>query len=190
MLELGSGCGLPSLVAKELCNAREICATDYWEIPNESAGERLVPKDLFGANLAYNVGGSLEDGSTSDAASVRRLDWHDEMGIFKLANKFNPDVIIGSDLVYYPMDTSPLLQTIEILFKAGKANDALLVLPLPPNAEREALPDFRKRLEDGELGDEFEVCMDELVMVEKQGQNGQGNEERHNLLRIRIHRSL
>ena len=183
VMELGSGCGLPSLVAKAVCGAEKVMATDYWELSDIDAnggsvlpmgapdsGERLVPKDLFGANLAYNVEVSEDDEAI---ASVRRLDWHDEMEIFANANEYRPDVIIGSDLVYYPMDTSPLLQTLEILLKAGReegsAREALLILPLPPSAEREALPDFRERLENGELGEGCDVVMDELELVETKG---------------------
>lgn len=64
-----------------------------------------------------------------------------------------------------------------------------MILPLPPNAEREALPDFRARLEDGELGvlDGYDVVMDELEMVERKRSNDDDDDdERHNLLRIQI----
>ncbi|KAL9182220.1 hypothetical protein ACHAXT_012872 [Thalassiosira profunda] len=184
VMELGSGCGLPSLVAKEICSAESVLATDYWEVaddadrlvPADAATEgRLVPKDIFRVNLEYNI-------HADDSASVGRLDWHDEMEIFKTANECEPDVIVGSDLVYYPLDTEPLLQTLNILLKGGKPKDALLVLPLPPSAEREALPDFRKRLEQGALGDKCRVVMDEMEMVETQYE-----EQRHNMLRIQIH---
>lgn len=212
VLELGSGCGLPSLVAKEICGADSILATDYWEedVPGDTiVGDRLVPKNLFGANLAYNVnnGRRNSDNINSDSATVQRLDWHDEMGIFKVANTFCPDIIIGSDLVYYPMDTAPLLQTLEILLKAppagsnnnninNKKREALLILPLPPKAQREALPDFRARLENGELGiDACSIKMDELVMVERMNDhddsfgNISDDEGRHDLLRIQIQHS-
>ena len=207
VMELGSGCGLPSLVAKEICGAHSVCATDYWEVPTAGAdgnivlpidtpsgdSDRLVPKDFFGANLAYNIGSSFindgnvdtDDGGVGEAtAMVQRLDWHDEMSISKLANTFRHDLIIGSDLVYYPMDTAPLLQTLEILLKSGGGNkDALLISPLPPQAVREALPDFRKRLEeDGELGDDCEVIVDELKMV-----GNSRRDEIYRLLRVQIH---
>jgi len=178
VMELGSGCGLPSLVAKEICSSQDILATDYWEENMDGPGDRLVPKDLFGVNLAYNIG--------SDAtSSVQHLDWHDEMGTLKVASDFRPDVIIGSDLVYYPMDTPPLLQTLEILLKAGGAKDALLISPLrPAYSEREALPEFRSLLENGALGDGCEVTMDEFEMV---GMGINGDEETHKFLRIQVH---
>ncbi|KAL7536067.1 hypothetical protein ACHAXR_006898 [Thalassiosira sp. AJA248-18] len=211
-IELGSGCGLPSLVAKEVCHAHSILATDYWEVAGKvdddghqllSSGnggddDRQVPKDLFGVNLAYNIGslGSSTTGSTT-ASSIGMLDWHDESGIFKIANEFRPDVIIGSDLVYYPKDTTPLLQTLESLLKTGGGpKEALLISPLPPKAahwspsirrasgKREALPDFRAQLENGVLGDGYEVIMDEMEMIGT-GRDG-GDEEIHNFLRIQI----
>ena len=217
VLELGSGCGLPSLVAKEICHAEHVLATDYWEdeatgvVGNSGVGDRLVPKSLSGANLAYNIGcgsfgGGMAMNDDSTNASVRMLDWHDEMGVFKLANEYLPDLIIGSDLVYYPMDTTPLLQTLEILLKANGGDDggtknkeAFLILPLPPKAEREALPDFRTRLaKEGALNiDNCEVIMDELELVERRitekGGNANYGEDdddgKHKLLRVRIRTS-
>ena len=81
------------------------------------------------------------------------------------------------------MDTLPLLQTLEILLKAGGAKNALLILPLPPTSEREALPEFVRLLKDGELGDDYEVTMDEIEM---RGKKDNGDEEMYKLLRIRI----
>ena len=202
IIELGSGCGLPSTL---LANTNEviqsILATDYWEeevtadntqstdsLYRNSAlgqttnkGDRLMAKSLFGRNLAYNIGSD-----ENEHANVKRLDWHDEMGIFKVATDYKPDIIIGSDLVYYPMDTSPLLQTIEMLCKAGGAKEALLIFPL--NDGREALPDFRERLESGELGDEFEVIIDEIEMTDKWNDTDDDSEgDRHTFLRVRIY---
>jgi hypothetical protein len=69
-----------------------------------------------------------------------------------------PDLIIVSDLVYYPADVKPLLRTLGILFGAAteeggigggggdRWGETLLVSPLPPSAERESLGDFRERL--------------------------------------------
>ncbi|KAL7451554.1 hypothetical protein ACHAWC_003380 [Mediolabrus comicus] len=186
ILELGSGCGLPSLTAKTICNCVDVLPTDYWERDGLVIGNRLVPKDLFGVNLQYNVGG----------CDPYNLDWHDELSAFEVSTNFRPDLIIGSDLVYYPDDTEPLLQTLDIFLKNGLASSGsgsersvLLILPLPPTAERDALPGFKKRLE-GEGGNavlgngDRDVVMDELEMVVRSASNGE--KEVHNLLRIRI----
>jgi len=206
VIELGSGCGLPSTyLANTNGVIQSILATDYWEEEvtadstqesstdslyrnsalgqTTNSGDRLMAKSLFGRNLAYNIGTD-----ENQNVSVERLDWHDEMEIFKVANDYKPDVIIGSDLVYYPMDTIPLLQTIEMLCKAGGAKEALLIFPL--NDGREALPDFRERLESGELGDDFEVVIDEIEMTDKWNDtddDGEGEGDRHTFLRVRIH---
>jgi len=204
IIELGSGCGLPSTyLASTNGVIQSILATDYWEEEvtadstqesstdalyrnsalgqTTNSGDRLMAKSLFGRNLAYNIGAD-----ENQLGSVKRLDWHDEMGIFKVATDYKPDVIIGSDLVYYPMDTLPLLQTIEMLCKAGGAKEALLTFPL--NDGREALPDFRERLESGELGDEFEVIIDEIEMTDKWNDTDDDSEgDRHTFLRVRIH---
>ena len=170
VLELGSGCGLPSLVARDIAGASDVLATDYWEEDDGTFdADRLIPKNLFGANLAHNIGSET---------AIKHLDWHDQVNVMSAYDEFQPEIIIGSDLVYYLADTPPLIQTIDILLKSG-ASDALLVLPLPPNAEREALPDFRSRLESGALGG-CKVDMKEMVMV------GSGSDDRHNLLRIHI----
>ena len=170
VLELGSGCGLPSLVARDIAGASDVLATDYWEEDDGTFdADRLIPKNLFGANLAHNIGSET---------AIKHLDWHDQVNVMSAYDEFQPEIIIGSDLVYYLADTPPLIQTIDILLKSG-ATDALLVLPLPPNAEREALPDFRSRLESGALGG-CKVDMKEMVMV------GSGSDDRHNLLRIHI----
>ena len=86
------------------------------------------------------------------------------------------------------MDTRPLLQTLELLLKAGGAKNALLVLPLPPMAEREALPEFVRLLKDGalKLGDDCKVTMDEIEMIGRGKKDNDGDEELYKLLRIRI----
>jgi len=176
ILELGSGCGLPTLTAKEICCADQVLATDYWEREGLVVGNRLVPKDLFGVNLAFNVG-----------CQPRNLDWHDELSVFDVSTNFKPDLVVGSDLVYYPDDTEPLLQTLDILLKnGGGARNVLLILPLPPTAEREALPEFRRRLEGGALGngEDKDVVMDELEMKVRSASTNE--DEIHNFLRIRI----
>lgn len=204
IIELGAGCGLPSsYLANTNGLVHSILATDYWEeeVTDDSTqesstdslyrnsalgqttnnGDRLMAKSLFGRNLAYNIGENENEHSF-----VKRLDWHDEIGIFKVATDYKPDIIIGSDLVYYPMDTVPLLQTIEMLCKAGGAKEALLIFPL--NDGREALPDFRERLESGELGDDFEVIIDEIKMTDKWNDtDDDGEGDRHTFLRVRIH---
>ena len=176
VLELGSGCGLPSLTAKTICNCVDVLPTDYWERDGLVIGNRLIPKDLFGVNLQYNVGG----------CDPYNLDWHDELSVFEVSTNFCPDLVIGSDLVYYPDDSEPLLQTLDIFLKNGLGSSSgsrgsersiLLMLPLPPTAEREALPGFRRRLE-GEGGDavlgngDRDVVMDELEMVVRSASSG------------------
>ena len=178
ILELGSGCGLPTLTAKEVCCADQVLASDYWEKEGLIVGNRLVPKDLFGVNLAYNVG-----------CEPRNLDWHDELSVFDALTNFEPDIMVGSDLVYYPDDTEPLLQTLDILLKnGGGAQNLLLILPLPPTAEREALPEFRRRIEGGVLGNGGDkgkdVMLDDLKMRVCSASTNE--EETHNFLRIRI----
>jgi len=161
VLELGSGCGLPSLAAKQICGAAKVLATDYWEEEEEGSvvdgalcdTKRGVPANLFGLNLAYNLGSESE---------VRRLDWHDKANIIQTAEEFRPDIVVGSDLVYEPINTAPLLQTLHILLNCS-AKDVMLLSPLPPGADRKALPDFIARLK-SEV--DFNVKFEELELVE------------------------
>ena len=93
VLELGSGCGLPSAAASIL-GASRVLATDHWGGGGDDRG-RLMPKNPHGANLAHNVatlnrrsrpggdggvGGGEDFKDDPPVASVRRLDWHDASG--------------------------------------------------------------------------------------------------------------
>ena len=159
----------------------EILATDYWEQTDENGNsvfddkDRLMPKSLFGQNLAYNVGGDMN--------LVSNLDWFDEMSAFQTANHFLPDLVIGADLVYYPSDAHQLMNTIEIMLKTS-AREALLISPLSPEYEREALPEFRRQLEGGILGESIDVFTDELELVTTKDD---GDEDRLTMLLMRLY---
>ena len=160
ILELGSGCGLPSVVCRNELGAEAVLATDFWETDERDFdADRLVPTKFHGLNLEHNVcvvgKKNRDDGDTDRVeTSVRCLDWHDRASAAKARDSFRPDLVIASDVVYYPMDVEPLLGVLEILLvgdadKAGsgpKRNTrAVLALALAP-AEREALPEFRSKL--------------------------------------------
>jgi hypothetical protein len=82
------------------------------------AGSRLMPKNPHDANLAHNIvasdhhrhGGDGDD-IGDPVASVLRLDWHNLGGARDVVEGYRPDLIIGSDLVYYPTDLTPQLWT-------------------------------------------------------------------------------
>lgn len=158
ILELGSGCGLPSVVCRDDLSSKAILATDFWEKDNETFdGDRLVPTKFHGLNLEYNVCVNNKNNNKNNAdrveveSFVQCLDWHDRDSAANARDTFRPDLVIASDVVYYPMDVEPLLNVLEILLVGdGDVDDkghtrAVLVLPLAP-AEREALPEFRSKL--------------------------------------------
>jgi predicted nicotinamide N-methyase len=164
ILELGSGCGLPSVVCRDELKADAVLATDFWEIENDDFdGDRLVPTKFHGLNLEYNVminsSNKNDDKDNNVETAVQRLDWHDRVSALSAKDSFRPDLVIGSDLVYYPMDVEPLLNILELLLVgdvttnegpsspiAGERKTrAVLALPLSP-AKREALPEFRSKL--------------------------------------------
>ncbi len=140
ILELGAGCGLPSVVCRDELRASSVLATDFWEKENDGFDEdRLVPTKYHGLNLEHNVA------TAASVARVQCLDWHDRESAILARDSFQPDLIIGSDLVYYPMDVEPLLNVLEILLKESQTR-AALALPLAP-ANREALPEFREKVQ-------------------------------------------
>ncbi|VEU38547.1 unnamed protein product [Pseudo-nitzschia multistriata] len=155
ILELGSGCGLPSVVCRDLLQADAVLATDFWQEDGDGFdGDRLVPTKFHGMNLEYNVVAAR--GNKRREAAVQRLDWHDRASAVSARESFRPDVVIGSDLMYYPMDIEPLLNVLEtFLVEDGDRDGAdgkqatetrvFLVSALAP-AEREALPEFRSKL--------------------------------------------
>jgi len=169
VLELGAGCGLPSLTCRDVSGAASILATDYWEEDDGTFdADRLVPKGQFGTNLIYNLG---------DEKLVDRLDWHDKLGVIVSSDRHRPSLVIGSDLVYEQSDLTPLMSTLDTLLKTS-AKEALLLCPLPPNAVRKALPDFRSRMEKGEI-DGCTVVMDEVELLED-------DDFCHHFLRVRL----
>lgn len=163
ILELGSGCGLPSVVCRDDLKAAAVLATDFWETEDvEFDGDRLVPTKFHGLNLEYNVVKScLDDADRVETeTAVQRLDWHDRASAAAARDSFRPDMVIGSDLVYYPMDVEPLLSVLETLLVGHDAGNeeepasvpeerkmirAVLALALAP-AKREALPEFRSKV--------------------------------------------
>lgn len=170
ILELGSGCGLPSVFCRDELGAGAVLATDFWQADDDEFDkERLVPTKFHGMNLEYNVvknninrgnGGKIE-------ATVQRLDWHDLDSAVSARNAFRPDLIIGSDLIYYLMDVEPLLNVLETLLvgESDTKTRAVLVLPLAP-AEREALPEFRSKLP-ARLSSTHIVKMEEIYLLEE-----------------------
>jgi predicted nicotinamide N-methyase len=142
VLELGAGCGLPSIVCRDVLQIPSVVATDFWYVGEDSEREkeRLVPEVWHGINLVYNV-----ERTKDEAALVKRLDWHDLETVRQAAGP-TIDLVIGSDLVYYPMDIEPLWNTIETLLQDCGASKVVLIAPVKPET-REALPAFLELLD-------------------------------------------
>eukprot|EP00566_Odontella_aurita_P017946 CAMPEP_0113547882 /NCGR_PEP_ID=MMETSP0015_2-20120614/12597_1 /TAXON_ID=2838 /ORGANISM="Odontella" /LENGTH=326 /DNA_ID=CAMNT_0000448475 /DNA_START=72 /DNA_END=1052 /DNA_ORIENTATION=+ /assembly_acc=CAM_ASM_000160 len=157
VLELGAGCGLPSLLCRDALGANAVLATDFWELDDrvvDGGRKEPIPARLHGINLEHNVRG--------EGAQVQRVDWHDPVTVSG-ASSFGADLIIGSDLVYYPSNVQPLMDTLQALLEEGRgAPEAVLISPLPPEVERTSLPEFREKLPSTLAG--HSVQMDEIVM--------------------------
>jgi predicted nicotinamide N-methyase len=142
VLELGAGCGLPSILCRDVLQIPRVVATDFWYPdldPSQRISDRLIPEVWHGINLAYNVQ-RLEQG-----AIVRPLDWHDLDSVRQAATP-SIDLVIASDVVYYHMDIEPLWNTMNVLLRECGAAQVVLVLPVKPET-RESLPMFVELLE-------------------------------------------
>lgn len=172
VLELGAGCGLPSVVCRDVLGAKSVVATDFWMEPEDAFDkDRLVPEVWHGINLQFNV-------DQKPRAKAQRLDWHDLDSV----RKCQADIVVGSDLIYYPMDLEPLWNTMDILLEECGAKEILLVSPLQPDT-REAFPAFRELLE-AKSKEGFRVEMEELSLY-KDEQMREENKDRFLKMSIR-----
>lgn len=112
VLELGAGLGLCSIAAHHL-GAKRVLATD---------GDVDVLENLR-YNIDFNIGDAgatseSEDEDTSKRIQCPQLVWGEEMKEFE--DKYDkPDVIIGTDVLYFTRNLEPLWQTINALLKPG-----------------------------------------------------------------------
>lgn len=152
VLELGAGCGLPSVLLRDVLGASSVVATDFWKQDIDwTTGDdsRLIPDYWHGMNLKYNV--QVEKCGN---AQVEMLDWHDLDSLKVMQSKYQLDVVIGSDLIYYESDVEPLWQTIESLLE--EVEEVILFSPLAQNL-RKALPIFRLLLQQKVREERYEV---------------------------------
>eukprot|EP00980_Cylindrotheca_fusiformis_P005135 scaffold1087_cov136-Cylindrotheca_fusiformis.AAC.21 len=154
VMELGAGCGLPSAVCRDVLQASYILATDFWMV-GDFEKDRLIPENWHGVNLEFNV-------ATTQRAKVQQVDWFNPDTVRQALQTCQPNIVVGSDLVYYPADLEPFWNTIDICLKEGDVDQILLVSPLKPET-REALPEFRKLLE-AKGADAYDIKMEELTM--------------------------
>lgn len=154
IMELGAGCGLPSAVCRDLLGARFILATDFWMV-SKCEQDRLIPESWHGINLKFNV-------ETSPKAKAQHVDWFNPDTVRHALEVGQPNIVVGSDLIYYPTDLWSLWNTIEICLKDGDVDEVILISPLKPDV-REALPEFRKMLEN-KGGKEYNVKIRELSL--------------------------
>jgi predicted nicotinamide N-methyase len=159
VLELGAGCGLPSVLCRDVLQIPCVIATDFWyssraegAMNEQWESDRLVPEHWHGVNLEYNVVENRQESDEDKAASiayVRKVDWHDLQSVRRVVEETSTlakiDLVIGSDIIYYPMDMEPLWNTLETLLKECFAQKVILVSPLKQNL-REALPAFEELL--------------------------------------------
>jgi hypothetical protein len=173
VLELGAGIGLPSALCRDVLKAKAVVATDFWKENNKLHPEdatlfsnedksRLIPEAWHGMNLRYNIQRDNQN------AFVQRVDWHHLDTVKNVKKSFGPpDLVIGSDLIYYRSDLphfcATLLELLSGSSSSGGCKDILLVSPLPPD-EREALPDFRDWLKEQAANGRFQVETRELTL--------------------------
>jgi len=159
VLELGAGCGLPSIVCDCVLKATSVTATDFWYTDADATfdKDRLIPTFWHGINLQYNLNQGQSDNDNNKRAVAKRLDWHDPTSLQACMMDIpttteNDLVVIGSDLIYYPMDLDPLWETLMSLLSEYGATQIVLVCPMVQET-REALPAFLERAESNAQGE-------------------------------------
>jgi len=170
ILELGAGCGLPSIICRDAPQVSSIVASDFWYESAEAEfdKDRLVPETYHGINLQYNV---LSDDSGSTRRSfVERLDWNDLDTVQDAVDVATGvtgqlDIVIGSDLIYHGMNGQPLWQTMEALLNSSQERAPTIVIfsPLEPFV-REGLPEFRSMLETKCDTDNYNLHQQEFIL--------------------------
>jgi predicted nicotinamide N-methyase len=175
VMELGAGCGLPSVVCRDVLQAKAVLATDFWiQSVDDFEKDRLIPDNWHRTNLDFNVAKPL-------SATIRHVDWHDPQTVEQALESSKPKLVVGSDLVYYSMDVNPLWNTIELCLDRtiGGADQVILILPIKDT--RESLPEFKALLESKSSEDFYHVDMDELSM-----HRGEANDTVDHFLKISI----
>ena len=122
VLEVGAGCGLPGLVAARV-GARTVCLTD---------GSKVVMR-LLEKQKEFFEGQFDTNGSTGKVLAVP-LEWGNKAGIDALRKSLNfskeisgveskgtatqerVQIIVGADVVCWPVCVAPLLETVKALF--------------------------------------------------------------------------
>ncbi|XP_078585747.1 uncharacterized protein LOC144867567 [Branchiostoma floridae x Branchiostoma japonicum] len=111
VLEVGAGVGLPGLVAAALSeDPSGVVMTDYVE----------DAVDLMDMNIAETFG---EDNNRPQAAI---MDWDDDPSVLQ-EHHGTFDVIIGSDVVYWPVLIEPLIRTVKALLSNKPASRFLML---------------------------------------------------------------
>ena len=168
VLELGAGCGLPGMTCAKIGGAARVILTDYWqeEVDQrllDKSEKRLIPMHLFKDNLIFNARRNAMGGGKVD---VEMLDWHERGSATDIVERCGGkiDVLIGSDLCYYPSDLLPLLSTLKEFSELGgdgAPSTMVFFFPLPPTATRESLDEFRQRIEGGFISN-YDVESEEM----------------------------
>lgn len=167
ILELGAGVGLPSLVCRDDLGAASVVATDFWKeesFEDDNKSDSLdvnMPTHWHGENLQYNV----QD--ISKNAFTQSLDWTNPESTRKILEKFDIDIVIGSDLIYYEHVMHPLWNTLEILLE--RVDEVILFSPLIAKGKRQALPAFRDLLESKNKRGLYRISMEEFQMYGSDG---------------------
>ena len=152
VVELGTGTGLPSIIAA-LNGARKVVATDRYDII-----EKCTKKNILGTtNDVPNLSAETLDWDTDGAKSL--IDTHG-----------TPDIIIGADLIYHESAFKPLADT---LFALSGKDTQIIITGKQRYKElnekfQSLLIDFTfKKLDASELGNLVEDTRDYVYVLKK-----------------------
>lgn len=196
VLELGAGLGLASCVCREV-GVGKVLATDFWEerrsFDKPRDKERLIPHQLFGLNLDFNVvkcAGIEGQRLDADSISVGKLDWGSEIEAFRTKMIYDPTLIVGSDIVYRAEDAPPLIRTLELLMGGESSNETPVdtILFLDYNGRNDDdVNAFRVMIKD--MVDSYAgwiLSEEELKLCYWMDETGKSFQEDYGILEIRI----
>ena len=134
MLELGSGCGLPGVVAYRCCKPSRVLLTDLEVRDHLQFNVRATKK---------KVQKSVKAGQQAPSITIAPLDWLNE-ATFPQEWIGQTDVLIGSDLVYDKTLVQPLVNACGRLSKPQTG----VFYYVTANTDRAGMDDFIKAMKE------------------------------------------
>lgn len=134
ILELGAGCGLPSMLCKLVLPEAQVIATEQRSCISYLNSNLHLNADLFEVDYDDESDGGLTSADPSgrwtfvkeSSIFSRQLSWGSQVDLHG-AGKESCDLILGCDVSYDPKNLGILLQTIRYFLRRSPSSQALLM---------------------------------------------------------------